>query len=77
MGDGMLYLPSSTRFLALVRVDQLRDADTWTELENGLPGLKTSMDDLGMTRVTLDDIDEITIGWTMSGTEEPLTIIKT
>lgn len=77
MGDGMLYLPSSTRFLALVRVDQLRDSATWTDLESGLPGLKNSMDDLGMTGVNLDDIDEITIGWTMSGTEEPLTIIKT
>jgi len=80
LGESVRYLPNQTRFVALIRVDQLMASGTWPEVENRLPGLKRSLDDLeknaGLAR---GDIDQIMIGWTLAGTEtdEQLIIIRT
>jgi hypothetical protein len=80
LGESARYLPNNTRFLALIRVDQLVAAGTWAEIENRLPGLKKSMDELEKnTGLARGDIEQIMIGWTLAGTEtdEQLTIIRT
>jgi hypothetical protein len=80
LGDSARYLPNQTRFLALIRVDQLSASGTWPEIENRLPGLKKTMDELEKTTgLARGDIDQIMIGWTLAGTEtdEQLVIIRT
>lgn len=76
LGSDARYLPSNTRFLAIVRVDQLRGRGAWQELEDELPGVKRALDDLGRTGLSRDDIDQLMIGWTMAGLEQPLVIVR-